>query len=59
MDIGLPDGKVIRLADVKPALGILKNVNPKHTPIIGSRPDSESGRTFNPTVNPDESGLYY
>ena len=40
--------QIICVADVKPASRILKNVNPKHEGIIGSRGRT---RTYNHTVN--------
>jgi hypothetical protein len=57
-----PDLKIVRLANVELAFLVLEDVHPIHKPAsakflkIGSSPDSESGPTFNHTVNPDSSG---
>ena len=50
-------GQVIGVADVKPTLGILKNVDPEHTP-KRNKLAPERLKPLTRPVNPDHSGLY-
>ena len=51
-------GKVVRLAGVEAASGILQNVRPVHCAKLARKlaPSRHVGRTYNITVNPDSSG---
>jgi hypothetical protein len=51
------DGQIARVADVKSAIWILKNVRPKHG-AKGEYGSRGRARTCNITVNPDESEIF-
>lgn len=50
--IGNSGREIVGLSNVKPASGILENINPKHRKALDLK-----HLKLAPTVNPDESGL--